>query len=296
MSDIKLFRVGNGAVDELQGKFVAVEKSLQVLIEKHLQELLGVRFLASEYSTGKTHAGRIDTLGIDENGSPVIVEYKRAVNQNVINQGLFYLDWLLDHKAEYERLVRNTLDAGTADAIEWGIPRLLCVAGNFDRYDEHAVQQMGRNIELIRYRRYGEDLLLLELVNTVSAPQSPPSESKGPEKTVTDKIAKANSTIRDVYEELRASLENLGDDVQVKTLKYYQAFRRIKNFACVEVHAQKVLVYVKVDPTEEALEPGFTRDVRNIGHYGTGSLEITLKDPADVEKAAPLLSKSYESS
>ncbi len=54
VSDIKLFRVGNGAVDELQGRFVAVEKSLQVLIEKHLQELLGVRFLASEYSTGKT--------------------------------------------------------------------------------------------------------------------------------------------------------------------------------------------------------------------------------------------------
>jgi hypothetical protein len=46
MSDIKLFRVGNGGVDELQGRFVAVEKSLQVLIEKHFQELLGVRFLA----------------------------------------------------------------------------------------------------------------------------------------------------------------------------------------------------------------------------------------------------------
>ena len=48
MSDIKLFRVGNGAVDELQGRFVTVEKSLQVLIEKHLQALLGVRLLASE--------------------------------------------------------------------------------------------------------------------------------------------------------------------------------------------------------------------------------------------------------
>ena len=92
MSDIKLFRVANGAVDELQGRFVAVEKSLQVLIERHLQELLGVRFLASEYSTGKTHRGRIDTLGIDENGSPVIVEYKRAVNQNVINQGALAVD------------------------------------------------------------------------------------------------------------------------------------------------------------------------------------------------------------
>jgi hypothetical protein len=37
VSDIKLFRVGNGAVDELQGRFVAVEKSLQILIERHLR-------------------------------------------------------------------------------------------------------------------------------------------------------------------------------------------------------------------------------------------------------------------
>ena len=114
------------------------------------------------------------------------------------------------------------------------------------------------------------------------------------EKTFTEKLAQASPPIRDIYEELRASLESLGDDVQVKTLKNYQAFRRIKNFACVEVHTQKVLVSVKVDPAEEVLEPGFTRDMRNIGHYGTGNLEITLRDSTDIEKAAPLLSKSYE--
>ena len=63
----------------------------------------------------------------------MIVEYQRAVNQNVINQGLFYLDWLIDHKAGFEVLVRNTVGAETACAIEWGTTRLLCVAGNFDR-------------------------------------------------------------------------------------------------------------------------------------------------------------------
>ena len=66
MSDIKLFRIANGSVGELTGSSVALEKSLQNLMEKHLDAFLGVRFLASEYSTGKTHAGRIDTLGLDE--------------------------------------------------------------------------------------------------------------------------------------------------------------------------------------------------------------------------------------
>ncbi len=101
MSDIKIFRLESSGAIELKGQSVALEKSLQTLIEKNLNTFLGVRFLASEYSTGKTHGGRIDTLGIDENRRPVIIEYKRAMNENVINQGLYYLDWLMDHKAEF---------------------------------------------------------------------------------------------------------------------------------------------------------------------------------------------------
>src|SRR6266567_7428774 len=121
MSDIKLFKVSNGAVQELQGASIAVEKTLQTLIENHLEAFLGVRFLKTEHPTGKTHGGRIDTLGIDENGSPIIIEYKRALNENVINQGLFYLDWLMDHKAELEQLVQKRL--GSKESVDWSNPR-----------------------------------------------------------------------------------------------------------------------------------------------------------------------------
>jgi RecB family endonuclease NucS len=89
MSDIKLFRMSATKVTEQQSKSATVERSLQVLIERHLDAFLSVRFLDTEYSTGKTHGGRIDTLGIDEDDSPVIIEYKRATNENVINQGLY---------------------------------------------------------------------------------------------------------------------------------------------------------------------------------------------------------------
>jgi predicted transport protein len=78
----------------------------------------------------------------------------------------------------------------------------------------------------------------------------------------------------------------------------YFAFRRIKNFACVEVHpqAKKLLVFVKVDPSTTDLVPGFTRDVRKIGHFGTGDLEITIASPDDLERAKPLILASYEAS
>jgi RecB family endonuclease NucS len=109
MSDLKLFRIENGVAVELIGTALALEKPLQVLIESNMEALFGVHFLESEYSTGKKHGGRIDSLGIDENGTAVIFEYKRSVNENVINQGLFYLDWLMDHRGEFELLVVKKL-------------------------------------------------------------------------------------------------------------------------------------------------------------------------------------------
>jgi RecB family endonuclease NucS len=87
----------------LSGTTDTIEKSVQTFFERNLASLLGVRFLATEYIT--TNGGRIDTLGLDENGCPVILEYKRATNENVVNQGLFYLDWLMDHRKNFEWLV-----------------------------------------------------------------------------------------------------------------------------------------------------------------------------------------------
>jgi RecB family endonuclease NucS len=102
---------------ELARKTTELEKSLQTIMEKNLETFLGVGFLESEYTTGKTHGGRIDTLGLDENGCAVIIEYKRAINENVINQGLFYLDWLLDHKGEFKLLVLEKMGKQNIEKI-----------------------------------------------------------------------------------------------------------------------------------------------------------------------------------
>jgi predicted transport protein len=306
MADLKLFRINGSSVEELEGHSMALEKSLQTLIENHLDVFLGVRFLATEYPTGKTHGGRIDTLGIDENGCPVIIEYKRSTNENVVSQGLYYLDWLLDHKAEFELLVLKKLGQCVADTIEWSSPRLVCMAGDFTKYDEHAVQQINRNIDLLRYVSFGEGLLLLELVNASQATNGADEltesgdklKTKHKDKTVTDQLDQASPKLIDLYEALKATLIGFGDDVQVKTLKWYIAFKRIKNFASVEVQAgsERLLVYLKVDPTSISLEKGFSRDVQHIGHWGTGDLEIVLRCMDDLQKAKPLLEKSYEAS
>lgn len=302
-TDIKLFKFGDDSAKEIPGEASAVEKSLHELIDTHLEVLLGIRLLGHEYVAGPKHAGRIDTLGIDENNSPVIIEYKRSTDQNVINQGLFYMDWLLDHQGEFELLVLKKLGKDKAALIDWSAPRLLCIAGGFSRYDEYAVEQMNRNIELIRYRRFGKQLLMLEMVNAVSA-SSPSTAGDGDDataktyKTVSEVLASLDPPLLELYDALRDRILALGDDVQEKKLKYYIAFKRLRNFACVEVRPKEptVLVYLKVKPNEVTLTQGFTRDVSEIGHYGTGDLEVKIRTSEDLERAAPLIKKSYEAS
>lgn len=304
MSDIKLFRTRKGEVVELESTQVALERGLQTQFERHMELLLGVRFLASEYTT--SHGGRMDTLGLDENGYPVIIEYKRDRSENVINQGLFYLDWLMDHRGNFELLVRDRYGKDAAEQIEWSAPRLICIAADFTKYDIHAVKQMGRNIELVRYRRFGEDLLLLELLTSVSSstaahPAALPANGTSKTiryKTVAEMLDGADSGLADLYADVENYLLGLGDDVTRKALRFYFAFRRLKNFACVEVKTSLNLVrlYLKIDPDSVVLEEGFTRDVRHVGHYGTGDLEVTLKSHDDLERAKPLIVRSYEAS
>lgn len=301
MSDVKLFQIANGSAEELTGRAVKLERRLQALIEKHLETFLQVRFVASEYSTGKTHAGRIDTLGIDENFCPTIIEYKRNSNANVINQGLFYLDWLMDHKAEFELLVQRQFGSEAAEKLDWSGPRLLCIAEDFTRYDIHAIQQINRNIELLRYTFFGDDLLLLDLVNVVSAEPMDDGDGGtggGPKQYTTQEeyLARAEPPLKELFDACRDHIQGLGDDVQIKFLKWYIACKRLKNFATIQLQTGRnsLLMWLPLNPDEVTLEDGFSADKRNIGHHGTGDLELTIRNLDDLEKAKPLIQKSFE--
>lgn len=301
MGDIKLFKIKD-EVEEIEGISMQLEKHLQNIIEENMEVFLGVKFLATEYSTGKVHNGRIDSLGIDENNCPVIIEYKRSINENVINQGLYYLDWLLDHKADFQLLVRSKLGSKDWENIEWSSPRLICIANDFTKYDIHAVKQINRNIDLIKYKNYKEELLLLEMVHTNILSDeykhigSTGDGTKNKNKTVEAYLENANNELKNRYYILKDFITSLGDDVQEKKLKNYFGFKRIKNFACVEIHPKSdlVLIYTKANLSDINLEEGFTRDVTNIGHYGTGNLEIRFTDIKQFEKIQSYIIASYE--
>lgn len=295
MSDLKLFNISEG-VNELQANSVTLEKELQTLIEQNMTIFFGVNFLKSEFAT--TNGGRIDSLGLDENFCPVIFEYKRSSTENVINQGLFYLDWLLDHKADYELLVMKTLGKEFSDKLDWSMPRLICVAGDFTKYDEYAVKQINRNIDLIRYKKFGKDLILFDLINSNTAKPVNVTVSntvKQPaDKTFEEQLALTSPKLRDIYFSIRDYILALGDDISENQLKLYTAFKKIKNIVCAEVYQKRILLNLRLNPDDVKLEKGFLRDMRGIGHFGTGDLQIMIKSEEDFEKAKSLIDKAYQ--
>jgi predicted transport protein len=295
MADTKLFNI-KGAVKEYQSGTVTLEKELQTVIENNMNIFFGVTFLASEYRT--TDGGRMDSIGIDENHCPVIFEYKRSVKENVINQGLFYLNWLLDHKDSFKVLVIEKLGLKAANNIDWSMPRVVCVAGDFTKYDESAIKQMNRNISLIRYKKFGEDLLMFEQVNenVVSAipDNEPVSKTKATDKTFDEQIRNADENIRVLYENLSNYILSLGDDISESHLKLYAAFKKIRNVVTVVAQKKKLILNLPLDVSTVSFKEGFSRDVTNIGHWGCGAVELYLQSGADFEKAKPLIDRAFD--
>lgn len=296
MADIKLFNI-KGDVKEYQSGTVTLEKELQTIIEQNMETFFGVTFLATEYRT--TDGGRMDSIGIDENQCPVIFEYKRSMKDNVINQGLFYLNWLLDHKDSFKVLVIEKLGLEAADNIDWSMPRVVCIAGDFTKYDESAIKQMNRNISLIRYKKFGEDLLMFEQINENIAAATEENtfpnaaKSKGSPKSFAEKKKDASAEALTLYEDVRNYVLSLGDDITENQLKHYVAFKKIKNIVCVEILKNRLTLYLKLDANTIDYEDGFTRDTSQIGHYGTGDVEVTIRNRADYEKAKLLLDRAY---
>ena len=294
MSEIKLFDIKDG-VRQLVSSEVLLERELQTLIEKNMETLFGVRFLKSEYSITN---GRMDSIGIDENNCPVIFEYKRSSNENVINQGLFYLDWLLDHKADFKLLVIEKMGREAAELIDWSVPCVICVANDFTKYDVHSVNQMQRNIKLVKYRKYDNELILFEYLNTpvvqpMNRADAEEQRRGNGQKTHIEKLAAAPAPLRTLYEDICNYIESRGDDIVSNQLKLYLAYKKVQNLVCIEIYSRQLILYLKLNPDTVNLEEGFTRDMRNIGHYGTGDLQVIVKSSGDFEKAKKLIERAY---
>ena len=306
MNKLRLFHLADGQVERQPASLFRYEQELQVLLEKHLHDFLDVHFLASEFATD---SGYIDTLGIDDAGRPVIIEYKRGIEINAIEQGLGYLHWLLRNQETFKQHVIEKLNSERARRICW-TPRLLIVASDYRDYQVNAAQVV-TNVELLRYRRFGEQCFMLDWVHGGVEETTTPTSGSLPVTAPKQEISSSpvlpdlgefryrgwmNDEAWALFRELLAVAQTHGC-FRLDGFETHLAFRRRTEaddritwpvFASVRPNITQGIRVDVLERTQSApLEEGFT----SVNRYHR---IIYIRNRADLGKAKPLLCEAYE--
>ncbi len=302
-----LFDIAGNSLLPVEQKNFDLEKELQKLIEDNLQAVFNCRFVASEFSTGAQHAGRIDTLTLSEEDNPVIIEYKKVESSELINQSLFYLHWIQDHKGDFEIAVQKALGSGIH--VDWSDIRVICIAPNYKKYDLHAVQVMGANIELWRYRLFTNSSLYLEEVfhNAENVTAGIQMNGKNPVMvesgkkaaqvrktavyTFEEHLERKPEIIQELMYSIREYVTGLDSSIEEVPKKFYVAYKASQNIVCVEPKIKTVKLWMKL--RDIANPPVTYRDVSNIGHSGTGDAEFTISTEEQLEEVKQYIELAY---
>jgi len=301
-----LFEIAKGRLGTLEQTDFDTERRLHTLIESNLGTVFNCRHVASEFNTGTSHAGRIDTLALSEDDNPVIIEYKKVESSDLINQSLFYLAWMEDHHGDFEIAVQRAL--GSDVTVDWSDIRVICIAPNFRKYDLHAVQVMGANIELWQYRLFRKRFLYLQEVfrksyspfgveggadNKTSPGKKPLPTRKIGRFTFEHHLNGKPKGTRDLALAIQEFVMGLDPAMEEVPRKVSVAYKISQNIVCMVVYKKHICLYLKLDPKKIRKHPPKARDVTNIGHYGTGDFQMRIENTTDFERAKPFIEKAY---
>ena len=296
-----LFKINNeNKINKLEVKQFNNERELQRLCENNLNELFQVRYIDSEFKFGDEYSGRLDTIGIDFEGNPVIIEYKLDKNSAVLSQALFYMDWLVNHKGDFEVAAKNKLGNGLK--ISWDNPKMILVAQDYNKYDKYAVNQIGYDIYLYKYIAYKTGELYLENINVQEnkkyyIPSSNNQNNGTSEKYIRKEydfshhIAKGNEDVQSLLNELNEKILNISDQIEVRYAMNYIGYRTTRNFAEVHVNRTCLTVYVvksNYDDPEHKLEKVPE------SYQWVVDQRIHIYNKHDLEYAMNIIMKSYE--
>lgn len=292
-----IYKEQNGQLKKLKSFAIDKEKKLQELVESNLMEVLDMHFLETEYTT--TFGGRIDTLAVDRNGAPVIIEYKRGKNDNVINQALSYLKWLQAQKVEFfEMLVFKKLGNKIAETlkIDWQNPRVICVAESYSKFDIDTVEVIPMRIELLKYRYYESGIFSLEPLNASeqksSTKETVESSSKSPiDYSVEQHLQKPTEKIKNIFNELRSRIFGIDENIKEKATSMYIGYRVTKSFA--EIHLGKSQIKMYLRPIEYD-DPNQMVEKIPDGYNWTLNQRVYLKEESELDYVFGLIEQSYQ--
>ena len=299
-----LFRIDDSNnIKKIGVKEFKNEKELQSLCEKNLEELFQVRFVETEFPFADEYSGRLDSIGLDYEGNPVIIEYKLDKNSAVISQVLFYMDWLVNHHGDFELAARRKL--GNDIKIVWDNPKMILVAQDYNNYDKYAVNQINYDIYLYKYIYYNSRELYLENINvqtnkkySINRDNSINQLNVNPDRYVKKEYSmeyhmeKASDDVQSLLEELDDYIISISDQIEKRYRKIYIGYRTTRSFVEIEVYKSKLVVYlmnIDYNDPEHLIE-----DVPESYNYVMNK-KINISNEKELQYSFDIIKQSYES-
>ena len=285
-----IFQIKNRRVVQVSFdlNYFSNEAALRDFFADNLEDLLGMRFLAKEYSTTD---GRIDTLAIDETNAPVIIEYKWGQNDAIFTQGLFYFNWLRKNKKHFDLLVADKL--GKNVKVNWSSPRVILISQGFDNRTIIAVQEVDY-VELVKYTPYKQDILYLE---TIYSPKTQSLKEQVKRQIVAGEtydinyhLNKSNPEVREIFYKLQEKMKLLPSVDEVADQKTGVTYRTTKSFTRFEFNKNSIDILLK-----EAKYNDPKKLVRDIASFEWGYKGMAkIKSLGEVVDIFDLIKQSYE--
>jgi predicted transport protein len=121
----------------------------------------------------------------------------------------------------------------------------------------------------------------------------PPTSGK--EYSLDHHLAGKPAVIVDNFEQLDQFGREIGADVSRRIRKQYIGyFAGKRSFFTIEVQRQRLLLYLNLDPASvKPWDENTMRDASNIGHFGMGNVELSVRQASDVETARTLIKTAY---
>ena len=290
-----LFAVKHEKVELIHSQDFTNESALQQIFDTNLEDITGVRFIESQYSIPN---GRIDSLGIDEQNTPVVIEYKWGHDPAAIIQGLFYLNWVRENRRTFEMLVREEI--GNIK-VNWSLaPRLLIVAKQYSDKEVSAINMISASVELKRYSFYGNLLSVEDVIQPKSIKSEKSSKEvaagDSEERTVEEIVKRAPPAIKDLFFQLRDSILGLGDDVREKVGGWYCDYRKSSTFATINPQSKnnRLLIYIKMGDQKIEDAMGWTSPIPRSYGYGKLNTQFEISDTSQLSYALQLIKQAYD--
>lgn len=314
-----IFRNNNGKAEEINKITFDSEKEIQNFCEKNLENILNLIFVESEFMIANF---RFDTLAYDEiNNSFVIIEYKNGENFSVIDQGFAYLSTMLDRKADFILAYNKKYNSSKSD-FNWERSKIIFISTNYNKF-QSSINFNDLPIELLKIKRYGDNLYDLEkisLINTKwSIKELTKSKLNSNKRTVenedknefskvmgetkqyseedvfSDPRAKSCDEIIEIYNELKDYILSLDDSITINIKKHYMTFNKDRKILISIVPLKNSLNLLLNDNIENIDDPKNTaRNVMDKGHWGVGDSEIKIEIDSDIEYIIYIINKYIE--